>query len=126
MPGSKKTTSAIATLAEVLDILTVDELKKRVALLPTVERPTRKADLVALIAQHLDGERLRALWDRLDETQKQAVSEAIYAADGMFHAEKFQAQKACPDQSRTSGAQRSPSRDATAALAALADDQTAG
>lgn len=91
MPWSKKTTADIATLAEALNLLTVDELKKRVALLPTDERPTRKADLVALMAQHLDGERLRALWERLDAMQKQAVSETIYAADGMFHAEKFQA-----------------------------------
>lgn len=91
MPWSKRTTADIAPLADALNLLTVDELKKRVALLPTAERPTRKADLVSLIARHLDGERLRTLWDRLDEMQKQAVSETMYAADGMFHAEKFQA-----------------------------------
>src|SRR5437016_200242 len=91
MPWSKKTTSDITTLTDALNLLTVDELKKRVVLLPTMERPTRKADLVALIAQHLDGERLQALWHRLDELQRQAVSETIYAADGVFHTEKFQA-----------------------------------
>jgi uncharacterized small protein (DUF1192 family) len=91
MPRSKKATPGIPIVAEALNLLTVDELKKRVALLPTAERPTRKAALVALLEQHLDGERLQALWERLDEVQQKAVSETLYAADGVFHAEKFAA-----------------------------------
>ena len=91
MPWSKKVAPGFLTLDEALNILTVDDLKQRVALVSSTERPTRKADLVILMAQHLEGERLHALWERLDDLQQKAVSEAIHTDDGVFKADKFRA-----------------------------------
>ncbi len=89
MPRSRKKAEPIATLSEVLNLLTVDDLKERLPFLPASERPTRKADLVALVERHLDGKPLQALWKQLDELQKNAVSETAYAADAVFNAERF-------------------------------------
>ena len=89
MPRSRKQTESIATLSDVLNLLTVDDLKQRLPLLPTPERPTRKADLVSLVKRHLDGQPLQALWEQLDDLQKSAVSETAYAADAVFNAERF-------------------------------------
>lgn len=91
MPWSKKAAPGFLTLDEALNILTVDDLKRRVALLSSPEKPTRKADLVTLMAQHLEGGRLHTLWERLDDLQQKAVSEAIHTDDGVFKADKFQA-----------------------------------
>ncbi|HXG63947.1 MAG TPA: helicase-associated domain-containing protein [Blastocatellia bacterium] len=91
MPWNKKEDAKIATVLEALGNLTVDELKKFLALLPTSEKPTRKYDIISVIRQHLEGEPLRAVWERLDETQKQAVSETVHSSDGIFRAERFQA-----------------------------------
>src|SRR2546423_6276985 len=81
----------LQTVVEALNRLTVDELKKHLALLPTAEKPTRKPELVTEIARHLAGDSLRRLWERLDETQQAAVSEVVHAPDGLFRAERFQA-----------------------------------
>ena len=90
MPRQRETPT-IPTVHEALDLLTVDQLKPLVALLPTPEMPTRKGDLVELVAQHLSGERLRALWEQLDATQKLAVAETIYADESVFNAARFRA-----------------------------------
>jgi hypothetical protein len=87
----QKEDPAIPTVHAALDLLTVDRLKQLVALLPTNKRPTRKADLAAVIEQHLVGENLRALWEQLDEKQKLAVAETIYSVDGIFNADRFRA-----------------------------------
>ena len=79
----------IPTVHAALDLLTVDQLKQLIALLPTKERPTRKGDAVALVEQHLSGERLRALWEQLDATQKLAVAETIYADESAFNPTRF-------------------------------------
>lgn len=79
------------TVTEALRHLTVDVLKKHLALLPTAERPTRKPELVAEIACHLEGDALHRLWEQLDGTQQAAVSEVVYSPDGLFCAERFQA-----------------------------------
>ena len=84
-------TPGLATLQEALDLRTVDDLKQLVALLPTNARPTRKGELVALIAQHLQGEPLHELWGQLDSMQQLAVAETIYAPDGIFDAARFNA-----------------------------------
>lgn len=91
MPRVKQEEPRIATLHEALELRTVDDLKKLVALLPATERPTRKGELVALIERELSGHRLRELWERLDETQKQAVAETIHAASPVFNAARFKA-----------------------------------
>jgi hypothetical protein len=87
----QKETPTIPTVHAALDLLTVDRLKQLVALLPTNKRPTRKADLAAAIEQHLIGEKLRALWEQLDDKQKLAVAETIYSVDGIFNADRFRA-----------------------------------
>jgi hypothetical protein len=81
-----------ATAREVLDQMTVDELKQLSYRLPAKERSTRKGDLLDLIERHLTSrELLRALWEQLDEKQKLAVAETIHSADGLFNAARFQA-----------------------------------
>ena len=86
-----KAMPTIPTVHAALDLLTVDQLKQLIALLPTRERPTRKGDAVALVEQHLSGERLRALWEQLDATQKLAVAETIYADESVFNPTRFRA-----------------------------------
>src|SRR4051794_39371185 len=81
----------LTTVIEALNCLTVDDLKKHLALVPTTEKPTRKPELVAEIARHLEGDGLRKLWEQLDETQRKAVSEVVHSPDGLFRAERFQA-----------------------------------
>lgn len=81
----------LPTVHAALDLLTVDKLKQLVALLPTNQRPTRKADLAAVIEQHLVGEKLRALWEQLDDRQKLAVAETICSAEAIFNADRFRA-----------------------------------
>ena len=90
MPRQKET-PAIPTVHEALDVLTIEQLKPLVALLPTTERPTRKGELIALIEQYLSGKQLRALWEQLDETQKLAVAETIHYEHGVFNAHRFRA-----------------------------------
>ncbi len=79
------------SLADAFNILTVDDLRPRVSLIKTSEEPKRKADFLAVIEKHLDGERLKALWERLDDLQQKAVSEAIHSYDGVFDRARFQA-----------------------------------
>jgi len=69
----------------------VESLKRFLALLPTDERPTRKGELIALVLSHLEGEKLRELWSRLDEVQRAAVMETVHSADGVFLADRFRA-----------------------------------
>jgi hypothetical protein len=90
MPRQRETPT-IPTVHEALNLLTVDQLKPLVALLPTREMPTRKGELVELVAKYLFGERLRALWEQLDATQKLAVMESVYADDSAFNAARFRA-----------------------------------
>jgi hypothetical protein len=81
----------LKTVVEALNRLTVDDLKKHLALLPTAEKPTRKVELVTEIARHLEGSSLHRLWAQLDETQQAAVSEVVHSPDGLFRAERFEA-----------------------------------
>lgn len=60
------------------EFMNSDDLKKLAAL--TKEKlPTRKADLAAVIMRHLDGERLRTVWQCLDELQRAAVAEVVHS-----------------------------------------------
>ena len=91
MPRPKKADSRSMTLSDALNLMTVDQLKDLVALLPSTAKPTRKLELVTLLEHHLDGEPLHELWKRLDALQQKAVSETIYAAAGVFEAQRFAA-----------------------------------
>ncbi|MBI5485827.1 MAG: helicase-associated domain-containing protein [Deltaproteobacteria bacterium] len=79
----------IATLEVALsDYMNADDLKKLAAL--TGEKlPTRKADLAAVIVRHLDGDRLRAAWQGLEDLQRAAVAEVVHSSSSRFRADRF-------------------------------------
>lgn len=81
----------IPTLEAALsDFMRADELKELAAL--TKEKlPVRKADLAAVIVNHLHGERLRAVWQSLDELQRAAVAEVVHSHSTRFPADRFRA-----------------------------------
>jgi hypothetical protein len=78
-------------LNEVLPRLTVDQLKSLMRWLPDASPTGRKDLLVGAILRSLAGDGLRALWDRLDDTQRMAVAETAYALDGLFDGNRFRA-----------------------------------
>jgi len=81
----------IPTLALALsEYMTVDELKKLVALTEEVP-PTRKADLAAVILRHLEADRLQPVWQSLDDLQRAAVAEVVHSDSTQFPAERFRA-----------------------------------
>jgi hypothetical protein len=86
-----KNNSPIPTVRAALDRLTIEQLKELLDLLPVGRKPTRKADLIAAVEEHLNGENLRALWERLDKTQRSAVAETLYSPKGIFEADRFRA-----------------------------------
>lgn len=86
------------TLKEALAHLTVDKLKSLMRWLPDATRIGRKDELIHEIERNLAGDGLRALWNRLDETQRLAVAESAYAVMGIFEPERFRAKYGCsPD-----------------------------
>jgi hypothetical protein len=81
----------IATLAVALsEYMRADELKTLAALVKA-KLPTRKADLAAVIMGYLEGERLRAAWQGLDELQRAAVAEVVHSSSTRFLADRFHA-----------------------------------
>src|SRR5450759_2583579 len=80
----------IPTLELALDSMTADELRKLVALTGQ-KKPGTKGDMAALIVQHLAGERLRTVWEGLDELQRAAVAEAVHSPSSRFNAGLFRA-----------------------------------
>ncbi len=74
---------------ELLSSLTVDQLKPRLALLETQERPTRKADIIALLRRHLLSPQLRDYWEKLESVDRHAVAEAVHNWDGRFDPVRF-------------------------------------
>src|ERR1039457_1298649 len=78
------------TLQLALDSMNAEELRKLVALTGQ-KAPTRKRDMAALIVQHLAGERLRTVWDGLDESQQAAVTEAAHSPSSQFYSGQFRA-----------------------------------
>ncbi len=81
-----------ATVSEALALLNTEFLLPLMELLAIARpRPTRKADMVKAIESHLAGDRLRKLWDRLDEKQQLAVREALHAPFGVFDRQQFEA-----------------------------------
>jgi hypothetical protein len=70
--------------------MNADELKK-LAIHINQKIPTRKADIAAVIKRHLDGERLKALWQDLDDLQRAAVAEVVHSSSAHFLAGRFAA-----------------------------------
>jgi hypothetical protein len=81
----------MSTLKEALARLTVDDLKALLRCLSDMVPTGRKDDLVNKLHQSLDGAGLRVLWNRLDDMQRLAVAETLYAVDGVFHPDQFRA-----------------------------------
>jgi hypothetical protein len=81
----------IPTLAVALsEHMSAEELKN-LARLTREKLPTRKADFAAVIMRHLDGERLRTVWQCLDELERAAVAEVVYSGSTRFLADRFRA-----------------------------------
>ena len=80
-----------ATHNEALQSQTVDWLKKLAAALGEKKLPTRKADLITLIEQQLEGDKLPGVWQRLDTLQQAAVAEAVHGDGPVFQADQFAA-----------------------------------
>ncbi|OFW65656.1 MAG: hypothetical protein A2Y74_04050 [Actinobacteria bacterium RBG_13_63_9] len=102
----------IPTLAAALSEHMLSEDLKRLAALTKEKLPTRKADLAAVIMRHLDGERLRTVWQCLDELQRAAVAEVVHSSATQFLADRFRAKYGRdPNWGTTdkNGYQRSPS-----------------
>ena len=102
----------IPTLQLGLDSMNADALRKLVALTGQ-KAPTRKGDMAALIVQHLAGERLRTVWEGLDEWQRAAVAEAVHSPSSRLDAGLFRAKYGRdPDwgTANQSGYDRKPSR----------------
>lgn len=54
------------------------------------KRPTmRKQRTIEAVARHLEGEKLRLLWERLDSLAKAAVAEVAHSPESAFRAERF-------------------------------------
>ena len=78
------------TLESALAGRTADDLR-RLASLTGEKLPTRKADIAAVILRHLQGDRLRTVWQGLDELQQAAVAEVVHADSSRFDAARFRA-----------------------------------
>ena len=70
--------------------MNADDLR-RLAALTGEKAPTRKADIAAVIIRHLEGERLRTVWQGLDELQQAAVAEVVHSPSAQFNAGRFRA-----------------------------------
>jgi hypothetical protein len=76
----------IPTLAVALsEHMNADELKVLASLTKT-SLPTRKAELVDHILKYLEGDRLRSVWQCLDDLQKAAVAEVVHSHGTAFSA----------------------------------------
>src|ERR1700730_4839778 len=80
----------LPTLELALDSMAAEELRK-LAALTGQKVPSRKGDMAALIVQYLAGERLHTVWERLDELQRAALSEAVHSPFSQFEAGLFRA-----------------------------------
>ena len=72
------------------EYLNVEELKKLAALIGS-SGPTRKAELVQAILERLAGDRLRAIWEGMDDLQRTAVAEVVHSELSHFPADRFRA-----------------------------------
>jgi hypothetical protein len=74
----------------VSEFMNAEDLK-RLGALTGEKLPTRKADLAQVIICHLEGERIRTLWQSLDEIQRAAVAEVVHSRSTQFPADRFSA-----------------------------------
>nr|WP_242482577.1 hypothetical protein [Thiocystis violacea] len=76
-------------MRDALEAQTVDQLKARLKLIHTDQRPTRKGDLVAVIAHALLEGDLAPIWKALSDLDVKAISEAVHAWSGRFDRARF-------------------------------------
>lgn len=89
---ARQTTSTIMlTVSDLLARENADTLKHFSKLLGEDKKVTRKAELVKLVARHLQGSRLHELWNRLDQLQQAAIAETIYSPSLRFDKAHFKA-----------------------------------
>jgi hypothetical protein len=74
----------------VSEFMNAEDLKKLGALTGD-KLPTRKADLAQVIICYLEGERIRTVWQSLDEIQRAAVAEVVHSKSPQFPADRFRA-----------------------------------
>jgi hypothetical protein len=68
--------------------MNADDLKK-LAKHANQKIPTRKADIAAVIKRHLDGERLKTVWQSLDDLQRAVMAEVVHSSWTQFLADRF-------------------------------------
>jgi hypothetical protein len=82
--------NGLPTLEIGLDSINADELKKLAAL--TGEKASgKKADIIAIVVRQLAGDRLRTVWEGLDELQRAAVAETVHSPSSQFDGVRFRA-----------------------------------
>lgn len=102
MAYSKNDLLSIPTLTDALQSYTVDYLKKLAALASDDKyKPTRKADLIALILRKIncepgqlrqvENDPLQGFWRKLDTLQQAAVAEIAHGPDARFNSARFKA-----------------------------------
>jgi hypothetical protein len=80
----------LPTLEIGLDSVNTDELRKLAAL--TGQKVSgKKADIIAIIVRYLAGERVRAVWEGLDDLQRAAVAETVHSPNSQFEGVRFRA-----------------------------------
>jgi len=82
----------MTTLVDALSRMTVDQLKPLVAWRSEGPPKGRKDELIGGIVRGLSASGLRLLWSGLDDLQRLAVAQALYAGDNAFHSDQFRAQ----------------------------------
>jgi hypothetical protein len=85
----------ITTLREALEGRNVPELKILAEGFST-EIPPRKAELVSFILGQMHGDGMRRAWERLDELQRHAVSEAVHSPGSRLDPSAFSAKYGGP------------------------------
>ncbi len=80
-----------ATVKEALTGLTVDDLKTLITLLPTNERPKRKADFIKEFMKFYTVNGIQELLKRTSELEKLALMETAHSSGYQFNYESFEA-----------------------------------
>src|SRR5450755_2645579 len=78
------------TVEAALSRLTVRDLQTRATAIATKVQ-SRKPQLVAMLAEQLEGERLHALSDRLGGLERAAIAEVVHSPDCCFDTARFRA-----------------------------------
>jgi hypothetical protein len=79
----------MATLPQLLNDMTVTDIKSLLRLLPGNLPNGRKELLIEAMCERMGGDNLKPLWDKLDNFQQLAVAEVLYHPRGMFEGSKF-------------------------------------